>query len=58
MNLAEKNVFRSLQMVSFQLGYARFEMLKQKIFGWDLFDFLEIHRCSEGAKIGIKQLIV
>ena len=34
-------------MVSFQLGYAHFEMLKQKIIGWDLFEFPEIHWCSE-----------
>ena len=45
-------------MVSFQLGYAHFEMLKQKIIGWDLFELLEIHRCSEGVKNGFKQLIV
>ena len=33
-------------------------MLKQKIIGWDLSEFLEIPRCPEGAKIGFKQLIV
>ena len=33
------------------LGYAHFEMFKQKIIGWGLFEFLEIYRCPEGAKI-------
>ena len=45
-------------MVSFQLGYAHFEILKQKINGWGLFELLEIHRCPEGAKLGFKKLII
>ena len=58
MNIAEKDVSRNLPIVPFQLAYVNFDMLKQKIIGWDLSEFLEIPRCPEGAKIGFKQLIV
>ena len=54
MNIAEKDVSRNLPIVPFQLAYVNFDMLKQKIIGWDLFKFTG---AKNGQKLGLNSLL-